>query len=162
MSPPSRHAAYAFILKESESMRSHRSGRTLLTVLIPLLLIVAAIGLWMLLMRGPSQPGVEEGRAVANRFLASIREGKPADAWQSTTAEFKSAEGREVFLKRVKETPVLKAPLEFVSMQTVEVGTEPRGEFLYRSLKGDTANKTVRLLVNQENGEWKVDRMTTN
>jgi hypothetical protein len=46
-------------------------------------------------------------------------------------------------------------------MQTVEIGKEPRGEFLYRSLKGDTTGKAVRVLVNKENGAWKVDRVTT-
>ncbi len=86
---------------------------------------------------------------------------KPEDAWQATSAEFKSAEGREVFVKRVKRTPVLKSPLDFVSMQTVQVGTAPRGEFLYRASKGDEAGKSVRLLVNKEFGEWKIDRVTT-
>lgn len=143
------------------SMRDARGGRTLLIVLIPLLLIFAGVGVWMLLSRGPAQPSVEEGRATADAFLAAIRDGKAAEAWQSTTAEFKSAEGREVFLKRVKKTPVLKAPTDFVSMQSVEVGDQQRGEFLYRSATGDTAGKTVRLLVSNEYGEWKVDRMTT-
>ncbi|MBA3312744.1 MAG: hypothetical protein H0T47_05550 [Planctomycetaceae bacterium] len=133
----------------------------LLIALIPLLLIVAGIGVWLLISRPPAQPGVDEGRVVADAFLASIRDGRPDDAWQSTTAEFKSAEGREVFRKRVAKMPVLKSPLEFVSMQTVEVGDQSRGEFLYRSSQGETAGKTVRLLVGNEYGAWKVDRLTT-
>ncbi len=74
-----------------------------------------------------------------------------------TSAEFESAEGREVFIKRLRTLPELNEPMEFVSMQTVEVGGEARGEFLYRSKAG----RTIRLLVNKEYGEWKVDRMTT-
>ncbi len=138
-----------------------RAGRGLLVVLIVLLIVLAVAAIFFFAFRGPDQPSVEEGRAVADAFLASIRDGKPADAWQSTTSEFKSAEGLETFVKRARQTPVLKAPLEFVSMQTVEIGKEPRGEFLYRSLKGDTTGKAVRVLVNKENGAWKVDRVTT-
>ena len=132
-----------------------RSGRALLVVLLAVLVIAAAGAAW-LWMRSPARPSAEEGRAIADAFLGSIRDGKADEAWQSTTAEFKSAEGRESFRRYVARNPALKGEAEFVSTQTVQVGDLPRDEFLYRSADG----KTIRVLVGEELGEWRVDRVT--
>jgi len=103
--------------------------------LISLVIAFVVLGVlvaWM--WRGAAtQPDLDEGRAVAEKFLELTRTGKPAQAWQSTTAEFKSAEGRESFLKYVEDNPVLGKPLSFVSVQTVMLQDSPRAEYVYRS-----------------------------
>lgn len=132
-----------------------RHGRSMLIVLVAILIVgVAALGwLWM---RPSSQPNVAAGRSVAETFLRELAEGGADQAWQSTTAEFKSAQGKESFARDVKSLKFLKEPLEFVSVQTVTVGTQPRTEYLFRSSGGNT----VRIVLNRENGHWKVDRWT--
>jgi len=135
-----------------------RAGRTLLIVLAVLLLLAVAMGAWLFLA-APSRPSVDEGRAVADAFLARLRDGKADGAWDSTTADFKSFEGKENFRRRVAKTPSLKLPLAFVSTMTIAVGDQPRDEFLYQAKNGDKM-ATVRLLIAREDGGWKVDRMT--
>ena len=93
---------------------------------------------------------------MADQFLTVVREGQPSEAWDATTAEFKSAQGREKFVAYVKPYKFLSRPLNFVSMQTVTVQQTPRAEYLFRSADGKA---TVRLLVGNENGTWRVDRM---
>ncbi|HEX6987797.1 MAG TPA: hypothetical protein VF170_20620 [Planctomycetaceae bacterium] len=138
-----------------------RAGRALPIAVAALLVAAAGIATW-LWTRSPDRPTADEGRAVADAFLASIRDGDPDDAWQSTTAEFKSAEGRESFRRYVAKNPALKGPLEFVAVETVAVGDQPRDEFVYRPAGGAAAplGKMVRVLVGNEFGEWKVDRVT--
>ncbi len=138
--------------------RVARSGRTLLIVVAVVLLVAATVGVWFW-MSTPARPAVDAGKAVGDAFLGAVRDGKPDDAWQSTTAEFKSAEGKETFRRRAKATPNFKLPLVFVSTQTVAVGDQPREEYLYQAPR-DGKMATVRLLIGQEGGEWKVDRVT--
>jgi hypothetical protein len=133
-----------------------RDGRTLLIVLVAVLAVAAGVCVW-LWTSTPPRPSVGEGKSVADAFLASLRAGKPDDAWQATTADFKSFEGKETFRKRAAKTPQFKQPMDFISVQTVTVGTLPRDEYLYRSKEG----RTARILVADENGAWKVDRVTT-
>ena len=137
----------------SSHSSSSRLGRTKLVVLVAILLIGAAVAVWVW-TRPRSQPALDEGRSVAERFLGDLKEGHPENAWQSTTAEFKSDEGKESFIAAVKPVKFLKEPLDFVSVQTVQVGEEPRSEFLYRAKTGET----VRIVLARDNGEWKVDR----
>lgn len=108
-------------------------------------------------MQPPTQPDVEQGRVVAETFLHSVSDGKAGDAWDSSTAELKSIEGRESFMKNTSSAPILHEPLEFASTQDVKVQDSPRTEFLYTSTK---SGKTVRVLVGYEQGQWKVDRLT--
>lgn len=136
-----------------------RSGRTLLIALVALSLVAAAAAVWFWL-RAPSRPDVDEGRAVADAFLALLREGKADEAWQTTTAEFKSYEGKENFRRRVAKSPSLKLPLQFVSTQSVAVGDQPRDEYLYQAKNAEDKMSTVRVLIGQDMGEWKVDRLT--
>jgi hypothetical protein len=130
------------------------TGKTRLLVLlaVSLVLIVAVIWVWR---TAPTQPDYEAGRAIAEEFLGQVRAGQTAQAWEATTAEFKSAQGRESFSQYVKEHPQLKAPLAFVSVQTVTVQDSPRAEYLYRSGDG----RVVRLLAGNEGGTWRVDRV---
>jgi hypothetical protein len=116
--------------------------------------LVAAIWAWT---RPPMQPGVDAGREVADEFLTQIREGHPEDAWESTTADFKSDQGKERFVRQVRPLPILNAPLEFVSVETVMIGDHPRPEYDYQSAAGDS----VRLVLGRDDGLWKVDRWLT-
>jgi hypothetical protein len=133
-----------------------RSGRTLLAVLVGVFVLLAVVVFWVWRRPAPTQPDVDQGRAVAQKFLDLIRNGQPQQAWESTTAEFKSAEGRESFLRYVKKHAVLTKPLAFASVQTVNVQDSPRAEYVYRPADGKGA---VRLLVANELGTWHVDRI---
>lgn len=130
-----------------------RNGRSKLIVLVAILLVAAAGAAWVW-TRPSSQPSVDVGRAIAEKFLSDLQQGHPAEAWQSTTAEFKSAEGKESFLADVKPLKFLKEPLEFVSVQTVQVGDQSRPEYIYRAKTGET----VRIVLGREDNQWKVDR----
>jgi hypothetical protein len=133
-----------------------RQGKATLWLLLAVFAVLA-VAVAVVWLRAPAQPDVAAGREVADRFLALLRAGKASEAWQSTTAEFKSAEGRETFLKRVKQHPELSKPLAFVSVQTVTVQDSPRAEYLYRA----EGAGTVRLLAGNELGTWRIDRLVT-
>ncbi len=119
-----------------------------------LALIVSAGGIWWFLQPS-TQPSPEVGQKVADEFLATLRT-DAGSAWDSTSAEFKSAEGRESFQRFVKTHEHLTQPLDFMSSQTVSVQEQPRSEFVYRV----TANKKIiRLVLARDSGTWKVDRL---
>ena len=135
-----------------------RNGRTALVALLAVfaVLAVAVIVVWA--WRGSAtEPDVDAGRAAADRFLEQIRAGQPDQAWQSTTAEFKSAEGRESFSRYVKKHPFLTKPVNFVSVQMVTAQSQPRAEYLYRAGK---EGSTIRLLAGLDNDTWRIDRIT--
>lgn len=127
---------------------------------------ILAIGLLALVVGGfvgarwlnkpPTQPNAEEGRLVAEQFLAQVRGGKAGTAWDGATTEFKSIEGRESFIRKVRSTPILTGPLQFNSSQQVTIQDEPRTELLFQS--PDT--KLVRVLIGFEHGNWRVDRLS--
>lgn len=133
---------------------SPRSGRTRLIILVSVLVAASLPAMW-LFGRSPALPDVDAGKTVAEEFLGSIRMGKPDVAWESTTAEFKSAQGKESFAREVKGLAWLKESIDFVSTQTVNMNEQPRSEYVYRSPKGPKA----RLILGRENGVWKVDRL---
>lgn len=132
---------------------SRRGGRALLIVLASILVVGLCGAIW-LATRPKTQPGADEGRQVAELFLKTLGEGRPDLAWNSSTAEFKSAQGLESFVKEVKNEKYLTQPMQFVSMQVVMVQEQPRSEYLFRSPQGSE----VRLVLGKENGAWKVDR----
>lgn len=138
--------------------RRARQGRSLLIVLAPLLVVLAAAAGWYWL-RPSTQPPLDEGRDVAQAFLDAIRAGTPEAAWDSSTAEFKSASGRESFVNQVRALPALREHLEFISAQEVTVQNQPRTEYLFREPKTGT---TVRIVIGKEGTQWKVDRWLTN
>lgn len=129
------------------------SGQNKLVVLLALLLILAGVAAW-LWMSPTTQPSLDAGRAVAEAFLTELREARPEKAWDSTTAEFKSAQGREAFQREVKPLTFLQQPLDFVSTQVVTIQEQPRTEYLFRAKTGET----VRVVIGKEAGQWKVDR----
>ena len=130
-----------------------RRGRTRLVVLIAVLVAVAVPVGWIW-SRPATQPNPDVGRKVAEEFLREIREGQPESAWESATADFKSDRGKASFVRDLGAAPYLKEPLDFVSVQTVAVNDSPRSEILFRSTKG----AQVRIVLNREGGNWKVDR----
>jgi len=137
---------------------STRSARAVLPILLTALVALAlAAGVLWYLTSTPAKPSLEEGRGVAEPFLAALREGAPDRAWEMTSAEFKSAEGREAFRKYVAAHPILKTPTEYVSTQTVDVQGRPRDEYLYRAPTYEDGKKSVRLLIGPDAGAWKVD-----
>jgi hypothetical protein len=111
---------------------------------------------WNRWSRTPTKPETSEGQAVAEAFLEKVRQGKAGEAWDSTTAEFKSIEGRESFIRSAAKQPILKEQLRFASMQEARVKDEPRAEYIFQSPE----SKMVRVLVGYDGGAWKVDRLT--
>lgn len=133
------------------------SGRQLTAVAVALAVFVGGYFVVRRFMQPPTQPTVDEGRAVVEAFLVNVRDGKAGEAWEAASTEFKSIEGRESFMRKAKATAILKEPLRFGSTQDVKVQETPRTDFLYTS---PTSGKAVRVLVGYEAGEWKVDRLT--
>jgi hypothetical protein len=134
--------------------KSDRRGKTLVVLLA--VFVALAIAVVLMWRKAPTEPSVDEGRSVAEAFLEQIRAGHAQQAWESTTAEFKSAEGRESFVRSVKKHPALAKPLSFVSVQTATVQGNPRAEYIYRAADG---GGTVRLLAGNDRGSWRIDRM---
>jgi hypothetical protein len=130
-------------------------SRALLVALVVVLAAGLAMGLqyWM---KPPTQPETDVGQKAVEDFLGLVRSGKAGEAWDASTAEFKSIEGRESFSRTAAKAPLLNEPLHFTSTQTVTVQDQPRTEFLFQGEKGGT----VRVLVGYEGGVWKVDRLT--
>ncbi len=130
-------------------------SKSLLIALAVVLLAGVLFGLkrWA---QPPTKPETDVGRGVVEDFLSKVRAGQAGEAWDATTAEFKSIEGRESFIRTVAKAPLLKEPLHFASAQDVEVNKEPRAEYIFQSPE----SKMVRVLVGYEGGIWKVDRLT--
>jgi hypothetical protein len=127
--------------------------------LLGVLALLLALGIGVFLRfwtQSPTEPDLEVGRGVVEEFLSLVRDGRAADAWDATTAEFKSIEGRETFVRSSAKAPILNEPLNFYSAQQVTVQEQPRTEYLFQSPDA----KIVRVLVGYEGGAWKVDRLT--
>jgi len=105
----------------------------------------------------PAEPAV--GQRVADAFLAQVRAGQLDAAWQSTTAEFKSDEGRESFIRDVKARPLVRGPLNFVSYDVTDLNGLKRGQCIYESAAVDkkAPGGRVRVVVAQDAGEWRVE-----
>lgn len=138
--------------------RHRRSGKTLVIILLVLVILAAAGWTARGWFSGPGAPP-GGGRDIAEPFLSQLRDGQASAAWDSTTAEFKSAMGRETFLGYVKKNPVLKQPSEFISVQQVSVNDLPRTECVYRVPSPEKGKGTVRVLLASEQGKWKVERL---
>jgi hypothetical protein len=124
-----------------------------LGALVLIAVIAAIAGAWYTLS-GPSRPDAEAGRVVAEAFLAELEAGRPEAAWEGTSAEFKSALGRESFAAEARGLKFLRTKLVFDSVQEVDVFGESRPEFVFKAGTGET----LRLLLAREGEAWKVDR----
>jgi hypothetical protein len=126
-------------------------------------LAIFAIGVFWFWPPNVPVATADDGRPVAEAFLNQIRQGQVDAAWESTTAEFKSDEGREQFRQFVAQSPLLKQPLEFAEYQATSLNGLPRGQCLYRHSptegssagRGETAS--VRVVLARETDTWKVD-----
>src|SRR5688572_18505508 len=96
-------------------------------------------------------------RPVADKFLEQIRAGQASAAWESTTADFKSDEGRESFLRLVAQTPELSQPVEFISHEVIETHGLKRARCLYQSKQTPPSTRKIHVLVAQELDVWKVE-----
>lgn len=115
---------------------------------------LAALALAGWFFIGPtSGVSAQEGQQTAEAFLDLIRQGNPSEAWDSTTAEFKSAEGRESFLRSLNTVQHVKEPVRFVSMQSVEANGLEKTEFLFQTESG----KSIRIITGMEDGRGKVE-----
>ena len=113
-----------------------------------------AFAAWWLWPRRVPVAGVDDGRPVAEVFLAQIRAGQVDAAWESTTAEFKSDEGREQFRQYVAQFPVLRQPLEFAEYQATRLNGLPRGQCFFRAAASPAK---IRVVLARESDTWKAD-----
>jgi hypothetical protein len=76
--------------------------------------VLALVAGWLLFGTNAA-PALDEAKArdTAAQFLARLRDGKADEAWQSTSAEFKSLQGRDTFRSYVRSKKALKSPAEF-------------------------------------------------
>jgi hypothetical protein len=109
---------------------------------------------------GNSPPDDTEARTVIERFHEQIRSGNVDAAWESTTADFKSDEGRDAFRRSVKGRPVLVQPLEFAELKQVEIHGLTRWEATLRPPADSKAPAAVvKTMIAEEGGVWKVERL---
>jgi len=109
---------------------------------------------------GASTPDDTAARTVIEQFHEQIRTGDVDAAWESTTADFKSDEGRDAFKRFVKSRPVLSQPLEFAELKQVEVNGLTRWESTLRPAAGqESSPAVVKTMIAEEAGEWKVERL---
>ena len=93
---------------------------------------------------------------MADQFLAELRAKRPAAAWELTSAEFKSDEGRESFVGWAAQRPMLAEALEFQEYRVGDFNGLKRAECLYRPSAAASATP-IRIIIGQELGEWKVE-----
>lgn len=123
-----------------------------------LLLILLVIVLRYALQRPVPQAPPDVGKEVAELFLKQLRTGAADLAWQSTTAEFKSDEGRESFARYVQQHAALWPAIEFQEYRRGELNGLPRGQCIYHpAANSNPAIQQVRIAVAQEEGNWKVE-----
>ncbi len=127
--------------------------RMWLAIAVVGMLLVAALLYWFWPRPIPVASS-DDGRPIAEAFLAQIRTGQVDAAWESTTAEFKSDEGREQFRQFVARTPMLREPLEFVQYESTELNGLPRGEFHFRHASSPAK---VRVILAREAQQWKAE-----
>lgn len=84
-----------------------------------------------------------------------MKSGDAAGAWESTSAEFKSAEGKESFLRATGPVAYLREPMTYLAAEKLKIGEETRTEFVYSAPSG----AKVKLLLGKEFGAWKVERL---
>ena len=129
-----------------------RHGSIQNVLLAAFILAALAFAGWFFI--GPTSGiSAKEGQQTAEAFLELIRQDNPSEAWDSTPAEFKSAEGRESFLRSLNTVKHVKEPVRFVSMQSVEANGLEKTEFLFQTESG----KSIRIITGMEDGRGKVE-----
>lgn len=118
-------------------------------------IVLIGLGLWWMAPGVTPQPDIE-GKEVALAFLELIRQGKSADAWQGSSAEFKSFMGRQALFALAKKTPGLREKPEFVSMEKAKVNGLDRSIFNFRTPK---AMKKIQVTLALEQGTFRVEHL---
>jgi hypothetical protein len=109
---------------------------------------------------GSSTPDDTAAQTVIEQFHEQIRSGNVDAAWESTTADFKSDEGRDAFRRFVKSRPVLGQPLAFDELKQVEVNGLTRWEATLRPAADQKSSPAVvKTMIAEEAGAWKVERL---
>jgi hypothetical protein len=127
-----------------------------------LVLVLLAVAAWYGTRPRTPLPTPGIGKETAELFLQQIRAGQAAEAWQSTTADFKSDEGKESFLRNVQQHGALWSALEFQSYESTTLNDLPRGQCVYKAQAGKAlpdALQQVRIAVAKEGNAWKVEGM---
>jgi hypothetical protein len=140
------------------SSDSDRGGRTVLIVAGAL--AVAAVAGFLILRTGSEPaPHEDEGRPIADLFLSQIRDGQLDEAWESTTADYRSDQGRDAFRTFVAARAGLKQPAEFIRFEEISVNDLTRWKYTYRlQTPLPSGSSEVGVLIANENGVWKVEQ----
>jgi len=128
-------------------------GRLILLLTVSTLLAMALV--WVRRMP-PTRPDLGKARIVADRFLELVCEGQASASWDLTTPDFQTAQSRDLFVATIKNGGVLGNSLHFVAVRIVAIDNSPRAEFSYATAD---ATATVRLLAEDQNGTWRIDRL---
>ena len=124
-----------------------------------LILVLIGLSLAYVWRRSAPQAPPAVGKEVAETFVKQLQAGQADAAWESTTAEFKSDEGRESFARYAREHAALWPGIEFVEYRPGELNGLPRGQAIFRpaATQSGTIPQQVRFAVAQEEGVWKVE-----
>ena len=108
---------------------------------------------------GTAAPDDAAARGVVTKFVEQLRTGEIDTAWESTTSDFKSDEGRESFRKYIQGKPVLAGPLEIAELKQVEIHGLTRWEAVLHPPPNAKSPATVRAMIAEEGDVWKVERL---
>ena len=117
--------------------------------------LIVALAVWLLFIRGPSVPSLadDEGRVMAEKFLDEVRAGQVNEAWESTSTEFKSFQGKETFRKLVKSKPAFKSTVKFEASETPKESDTVYRVYRFRPVKG---TGIIAVSLAPEDDTWRV------
>jgi hypothetical protein len=140
---------------------SSRRGRLVWVALGVTVLAAAVLASWLVLRRqAATQAPPDEVQAAAAKFLDQVREGQVEQAWNDTTAEFKSMLGLDGFRQLVRTHPDLKQKAEFQGLEMITRNEIPLASCRFQ-VQDVKRKKTTELKVifAREQGVWKVERL---
>ena len=122
--------------------------------------ITDAFLLWLLITNlsacGNKAPeGDSNEKTISDSFLKLIASGKTEDAWNSTSAEFKSYMGKAQFQSTVASNPFLKKEMTFGKVEK----DEKTKVLTCCSYKESKSNKTVVVIVGPDPDTLRVQGM---
>lgn len=121
--------------------------------------VALALAAWWFLGGGkPPSIAADDARPIAEAFLDNVRAGTVARvdaAWDGTSAEFKSNQGREQFRKFVRGNKTLAAATTYQDCQM----SEANGLRVARCSFKTAAGAPLTVLLAHESGAWKVERL---
>ena len=102
-----------------------------------------------------STEGDSNEKTISDSFLKLVTAGKTEDAWNSTSAEFKSYMGKAQFQSTVASNPFLKKDVTFEK----EEKDEKTKVLTYCSYKESKSKKTVIIIVGPDSDALRVQGM---